>query len=131
MAHKISCDLPYGAICCNAGVPYVFPEVPDVPVVFWMRHLRLSGGKTRTAGDWVFNNNSELGRGAFSKVYKGQHRVDGRLCAAKITDLEDLERRFQVQVDEVIMRLRRESRALRSVRHTNVIALLDNQENDS
>ena len=33
MAHNIPCDLPYGTICRNPSVPYVFPE-PGHPVPY-------------------------------------------------------------------------------------------------
>ena len=61
-SRHILCDLPYGAICCNPSVPYVFPEVTCTTTKPWFHNdtIVLSPGKYDFGG---FVNSGKLDSG--------------------------------------------------------------------
>ena len=62
-----------------------------------------------------------LGKGAYGKVYKAQHKIDHQIYAVKRVLIDDLQDQNLISIKEYSQRLLREVNALSSLNHTNIV----------
>ena len=73
--------------------------------------------KIKTLGDYEIEK--EIGKGGMGAVYKGRHRATGRIVAVKVISHE-------LGTDPAFLeRFQREVKALRLLRHANIIYVYD------
>ncbi|RKP09397.1 kinase-like domain-containing protein, partial [Thamnocephalis sphaerospora] len=76
----------------------------------------------QTVGEYIVGR--EIGRGSFATVFKGQHRTTGLRVAVKSVSRSKLTKKL-------LENLESEIKILKSVRHDNVVHLLDCQKSES
>jgi len=82
------------------------------------------GGSSAESFESKYTKGGEIGRGAFSIVYKGERKSDGFPIAVKVVDKVG-------QTPDVIKLLRREISVMQKLQHPGIVSLLDVYEDGS
>ncbi|KAI8886647.1 Pkinase-domain-containing protein [Backusella circina FSU 941] len=81
-----------------------------------------SAEKERTVGEFVIQEN--IGQGSFASVYKAQHKIDKRIVAVKSVLRSKLTKKL-------LENLESEINILTSIRHPNIVGLIECQKTNS